>query len=242
MIAARRLSLTLAGLAIISLAGCQSTRKPDPEITAPVVAGDFAPVAALSLLRNESGRYPNLFAPSSYALWITDSVALAKYQREQQSGAAMSESLQADAQLIAQNYYVIEINLDSAFPDGSIAYDVVGLRSVDAYLTLPDGSRLWPVQRVLGTSAREGQDGTLRRFGRTNIVVFPKIDVLSGTPTIPASATGLRLTLDGFNSIFTFEWAAAPSLSSAPIAPQDAGGLDWSSLYGKLRELSRLTQ
>ncbi len=242
MIVARRLSLAIAGLTLITAAGCQTTPKPDPNAAAPVAAGDFAPVAARSVIRQESGRYPNLFAPNSYAVWVTEAVAQAKLQREQQSGAEISDTLQTDAQLIAQNYYVIEIALDSAFPDGSIAYDVVGLRTIDAYLTLPDGSRVWPVQRVLGASARENQEGALRRFGRTNVVVFPKTDVLSGTPTIPAGATGLRLTLDGFNSVFTFEWAAAPSLSSAPASPEDSGGLSWTALYGKLRELSRMTQ
>ena len=59
---------------------------------------------------------------------------------------------------------------------------------------------------------------------------------------VRAVATGLRLTLDGFNSTFSFEWAAAPSLSNAPVPPQQAGALSWSNLYGKLRELSRLTQ
>jgi len=238
MTSARRLSL--AALAVTALAGCQSTPKQE-ENFAPVTAGDFAPVAAISAVHHESGRYPNLYAPNSYAIWVTDSVALAKLQAEQRSGAAISESLQADAQMIAQNYYVVEVNLDSVFPDGSIAYDVVGLRSIDVYLTLPDGTRLWPVQRVLGTTARESMDGALRRFGRTNIVVFPKSDVLSGLPTIPGNATGLRLTLDGFSSVFSFEWAAAPSLASAP-APEQAGGMSWSNLYGKLRELSRISQ
>jgi len=242
MIAVRRLCLLLAASAAIALVGCQSTHKPDPAVTAPVVAGDFAPVNPLSVVQNDSGRYPNLFAPSSYALWITDGVALAKLQQEQQSGAEISETLQTDAQRIAQNFYVVEVNLESAFPDGSIAYDVVGLRSVDAYLTLPDGSRIWPAQRVLGTGARENQEGSLRRFGRTNLVVFPKTDVLSGAPTIPAGTTGLRLTLDGFNSIFAFDWAAAPSLSAAPVTAQQTGALTWSNLYTKLRELSRLTQ
>jgi hypothetical protein len=242
MFAARRTTFLFAGLAVITLFGCKTTPKPDPAASAPVVAQDFAPVSALSPLHLDSGRYPNLFAPGSYAVWVTDAVAVTKLQLEQKSGAPISETLAADAELVAKNYYVVEVNIESAFPDASIAYDVVGLRSVDVYLTLPDGTRVWPVQRVLGATARDQQEGALKHYGRTNIVVFPKTDVLSGTPTVPNGVTGLRLTLDGFNSIFHFEWAAAPSLSSPPVAPQEAGGLTWSGLYGKLRELSRMTQ
>ncbi len=243
MFAARRTTFLFAGLAVITLSACKTTPKPDPTAaTAPMIAQDFVPIAALSPLHLDSGRYPNLFAPGSYAVWVSDAVATTKLNIEKKSGTPISETLAADAELVAKNYYVVELDLDSAFPDSSIAYDVVGLRSVDVYLTLPDGTRVWPVQRVLGATARDQQEGALKRYGRTNIVVFPKTDVLSGTPTLPLGVTGLRLTLDGFNSIFHFEWAAAPSLSNQPVPPQEAGGLSWSGLFGKLRELSRLTQ
>lgn len=242
MIAARRAYVVLIAIASLVFTGCQTTRKPEPVATVPVVVGDFEPVNPFAPVRNDSGRYPNLLAQSSYALWITNGVAAGKLQVEQKSGAPIDDTLQADAQRVGENYYVIEVNTESAFPDGSIAFDVVGLRTIDAYLTLSDGSRVWPVQRVLGTSAREEQIGTIRQFGRTNILVFPKKDVLSGEPTIPPGTTGLRLTLDGFNSIFSFEWAGAPPDSPSVVPAESTAGLKWSMLYGKLRELARMTQ
>jgi hypothetical protein len=230
----------IAALAALALAGCASTPKPDEAPPPPVVAGDFTPASAAAPVRMESGRYPNLFAPSSYAVWVTNGVAAAKMQREQASGADISPLLAADAQTINANFYVVEVNLESAFPDASIAYDVVGLRAIDVYLTLPDGTMVYPAQRVMATSAAELQEGALRRYGRTNLIVFPKVDVLSGAPTVPGGTAGLRLTLDGFNSIFSFEWASgAPA---APPPPQESGGMTWSTIYTKLRELSRISQ
>jgi hypothetical protein len=68
------------------------------------------------------------------------------------------------------------------------------------------------------------------------------MDVLAGQPTIPAGATGVQLVLDGFNSRFHFEWAAAPSVSPPPAAEAENGGLTFSGLFEKIRELSRMTQ
>lgn len=243
MFAARRTLFLIAGLAVIACAGCKTTPKHKVEpAPAPAVAQDFAPAVPLSPLHLDSGRYPNLFGPGSYAVWVTDSVTVTKLQLEKNSGASISDTLAADAATVAKNYYVVEINLESTFPDGSIAYDVVGLRAVDVYLSLPDGTRVWPVQRVVGTTVRDQQEGALHHYGRTNIVVFPKRDVISGTPTVTNGAAGLRLTLDGLNSKFHFEWVAAPSSSPPPVSEKEAGGLTWSGLWSKLRELSRMTQ
>lgn len=242
MFAVRHCSIIAAALAALTLTGCATTPKSQPAPTTPVVAGDFVPVSPAAAVQLDSGRYPNLFAPTSYAVWVTNGVAAAKMQREQTAGAEISPLLQADAETINANFYVIELNLESAFPDASIAYDVVGLRAIDAYLTLPDGTTVYPAQRVMATTAAEQQEGTLRRYGRSNLIVFPKVDVLSGAPTVPGGTTGLRLTLDGFNSIFHFEWAAAPSISAAPVPAEQSGGMSWSAVYTKLRELSRMTQ
>lgn len=242
MLAVRHHTVFAAALAALALSACQSTPKPEPVSTVPIATGDFVPAHTAAPVSMESGRYPNLFAPSSYAVWVTNGVAEAKLQREQAGGAEISPMLAADAATINANFYVIEVNLESAFPDSSIAYDVVGMRAIDAYLTLPDGTQVFPAQRVMATTAAETQDGALHRYGRTNLIVFPKVDVLSGAPTIPGGTQGLRLTLDGFNSIFHFEWTAGPDSAAAPVLPEQSGGMTWSSLYTKLRELSRMTQ
>lgn len=248
MFAVRHSSITaaaiprIAALAALALAGCATTPKPEPVTTTPIVAGDFMPVSPAAPVQLDTGRYPNLFAPTSYAVWVTNGVAATKMQQEQAAGAEISPMLAADAETINANFYVVEVNLESAFPDASIAYDVVGLRAIDAYLTLADGTTVYPAQRIMATTAAETQEGALRRYGRTNLIAFPKVDVLSGAPTIPAGTTGLRLTLDGFNSVFSFAWAAAPSISSAPVPADQSGGMSWSALYTKLRELSRMTQ
>lgn len=234
-----RVYLTLIAATLIA-AGCKTTPKPE----APVMAlpHDFVPVAAVSQLHQTDGRYPNLFSTNSGALWVDAAVAQAKLQREESAGTDVSPLLESDAAAIASNYYVVEMNLASEFPDASIAYDVVGLRNVDLYLLLPDGTRVWPIQRVMGSTARETSAGALKAFGRTNIVAFPKRDVLTGQPTIPNGISGLQLVLDGFNSLFHFEWAAVPQDSPQPVTPAESGGLTFSGIFEKLRELSRMTQ
>ena len=51
-----------------------------------------------------------------------------------------------------------------------------------------------------------------------------------------------QLVLDGFNSEFNFEWAFAPGADQTPIAAPEDGGLSFSDLFERLRELSRMTQ
>jgi hypothetical protein len=227
---------------LLLAAGCQTTPKPDEQATMTGPVEDFQPVHAVSALALSSGRYPNLFSTGSRALWVSEDVAHAKLEREQAGTGEISPMLAADGATIAANFYVIELNLVSQFPDASIAYDVVGLRTVDAYLLLPDGTRVWPVQRVLGSTAQERDAGAIKVFGRTNIVAFPKTDVLLGRPTIASGTPGVQLVLDGFNSTFHFEWAADPSAVQAAAAEPEAGGLTYSALIEKLRELSRMTQ
>ncbi len=236
-----RCVFALAALAASgALTGCATTRKEEPT---PIIAAvsDFMPIESVSQLNLKSGRYPNLFSTLSQALWVNERVAQAKLDAESADGEPVSPMLAADGHTIASNYYVVEINLGSQFPDSSIAYDVVGLRTIDAYLLLPDGTRIWPAQRVLGSQASEQSAGALKSYGRTNIVVFPKSDVFTGAPTIPNGTTGVQLVLDGFSSEFYFEWAAAPAAGPPPAEPE-SGGLTFSGLFEKIRELSRMTQ
>ena len=195
----------------------------------------------------EQGRYPNLFSSGSYALWVDQSVARAKLQKDVQEGLAVNAQLAEEAEYIHANYIVFECRLESLFPDASIAYDVIGLRNMDVYLVTPDGVRVRPIQSIMGSHADEKSQGTLKQFGRTNLLIFPKEDVLARTPTIPNETPGVRLFIDGFNSAFYFEWTAATPVDAEgrPIAipePSQPGRLGFSALYSKLRVLAHAFQ
>ena len=186
-----------------------------------------------------------MFAPRSYALWVDEGVARAKLQLDREAGIALNEGLAEDADFILENYIVFECRLESLFPDASIAYDVIGLRNIDTYLVTSDGMRVRPIQTILGAHADEAQQGALKQFGRTTLLVFPKQDVLSGQQTISDEAPGVRLIIDGFNSAFYFEWSKAPLVDAdgqpiliPPPEPTLAGRLGFSSFYSNLRVLA----
>ena len=235
-------ALTLA----LILPACQ-TRGPKNEDT-PVLPPEalvFRPESSLSLIHLDEGRYPNLYSPGSYALWVDEGVARAKLLKDQEAGLALSEGLAEDADFILDNYIVFECRLESLFPDASIAYDVIGLRNIDVYLVTPSGMRVRSIQTILGTHADETPQGALKQFGRTNLLVFPKEDILTGEPTILDDAQGIRLIIDGFNSAFYFEWSKAPLVDAEgepivipPPEPSLAGRLGFSSFYSKLRVLA----
>lgn len=208
----------------------------------PAAPTEFQPLSSLSLIHLEEGRYPNLFSSGSYALWVDESVARAKLQKDAQDGIPVNAALSNDADYISANYLVFECRLESVFPDASIAYDVVGLRNIDIYLVTPGGGLVRPIQRILGTHADESQLGALRRFGRTNVLVFAKQDILAGTPTIRSDVEGVRMVVDGFNSTFYFEWAAAGTGRPPTAADGTKGRLGFSDLYSKLRVLARKFQ
>ena len=244
--------LTRTALAVLaaalSLPACQ-TRGPK-EDDLPVIPPEalaFRPESSLSLMHLDEGRYPNLFSPGSYALWVDEGVAQAKLQKDLKDGIAVNAGLTEDAEFIHANYVVFECRLESLFPDASIAYDVIGLRNLDVYLVTPDAARVRPIQTILGTHADEKSQGALKEFGRTNLIVFPREDVLAGMPTIPDDASGVRLVVDGFNSAFYFEWAKAPLVDAEgqPIVipepePSLAGRLGFSAFYSKLRILAHM--
>ena len=231
--------------AALVLPACQ-TRGPKQK-DLPVIPPEalvFRPESSLSLMHLDEGRYPNLFSPGSYALWVDEGVAQAKLQKDLQEGVAVNAGLAEDAEFILENYIVFECRLESIFPDASIAYDVIGLRNIDVYLVSPDSMRVRPIQTILGTHADEKPQGALKEFGRTNLIVFPKKNVLSGVPTIHDGAPGVRLVVDGFNSAFYFEWTRAPLLDAegqtiviAEPEPSLAGRLGFSAFYSKLRVL-----
>lgn len=244
----------LAPLCVLVFAGCVTTGPDSAELEDDLLALqtlDLRPVTFSSRLHMDTGRYPNLFSPASSAVWVSEAVAGLKREKDEEAGFEVAPDLARDAAFIAQEYLVFEVHLESAFPDASIAYDVVGLRNMDMYLESPGGRRVRPLQRILGDHADEGQLGTLKRFSRSNILVFPKHDVIVRAPVIESDATSLRLVVDGFNSRFFFTWQLAPpemteaereAMLQAEADRAEATRSGFSEFYSKLRALARLLQ
>ena len=240
------LRLWAALVVVFVLPACQTRgSKNEGAPAVPPEALAFRPESSLSLIHLDEGRYPNLFSSGSYALWVDEGVARAKLLKDQEAGLALNAGLAEDADFILDNYIVFECRLESLFPDASIAYDVIGLRNIDVYLVTPSGMRVRSIQTILGTHADETPQGALKQFGRTNLLVFAKEDILTGEPTILDDAQGIRLIIDGFNSAFYFEWSKAPLVDAEgepivipPPEPSLAGRLGFSSFYSKLRILA----
>ena len=224
--------------------GCKTT--PEPETTAllpPPGPITFVPGATVANLQIEDARYPNLFAPESYAVWVTSAVASMKRAADEQAGIAdMAPGLADTAALTLENFYVFEVHLASVFPDASIAYDVVGLRNLDMFLATPDGRNVYPVQRIMDTQLNEVMVGALRKYERTNILVFPKRDLFVNQPVIGEGAPGVRLVVRGFNSTFYFEFpsAVAPVAEGGRFSDSEAVQavkLGFNELFTRLRAL-----
>ena len=198
--------------------GCSTTPEPDTAVLPPPGPVTFVPGATVANLQVEEARYPNLFSPESYAVWVTSAVASMKLAADEQAGIAdMAPGLANTAALTLENFYVFEIHLSSVFPDASIAYDVVGLRNLDMFLATPDGRNVYPVQRIMDTELNEEMVGALRKYERTNILVFPKRDLFVNQPVIGEGVPGVRLVVQGFHSSFYFEFPSA-------IEPMPEGG------------------
>ena len=163
-----------------------------------------------------------------------------------EAGETIPAELDRVAAMVNDSYYVFEVRLESAFEDTSIAYDAVGMRGVNTYLVSPSGYRLAPIQRIVGSNADETPVGALRRFGRTNILVFAKRDVLTSGQALPDSAHAVRLLLEGHNSNFYFEWQRAGGPAPAPEGPSrreriySEAKMGFSELYVRLRALGHV--
>ena len=242
----------LAGFALLlwSLPACNTTDTPEPStdfMLAPVTA--FVPAAAVSPVHVGESRYPTLFSPDSYAVWVTPEVAAAKRHEEMAAGGTITPALESTASAVDEHFYVFECHVASAFPQASIGYDVVGLRNIEVYLLSPDGNKVRPAQSILGSHADETQvpNSAIKHFKRTNILVFPKRDIILNQPTIVPGAEGVRLVFEGFNSVFYFEWVAAPDSPSADPTFADKAAaayastkLTFTEIFASLREAAHM--
>lgn len=185
----------------LALVGCQTTSTGrDLSVSQKPRVVVFAPSNPGSGLHLDKGRYPDLFAPGSTARWVDG------------NGGSRADAM---ASALGKEYVVIECRLESAFSDMSKAYEAVGMRGIDVVLLSPTGAKLRPVKKLIGEELEESAEGALRRFSRTNILVFdrgPLNATVSGNPQEPPEA---RLVLSGYGSTFYFAWH---SLVPAPAA------------------------
>jgi hypothetical protein len=194
-------------------AGCATTgRSPEPEFTPvppPPPQAVFVPAATQASLQFAAGRYPNLFAPESRAVWGGGTVTtqVSSIEPVEENAAAAAGPIEITPPAASDGQLMIECRIESEFPDISIAYDVAGLRGCNAYLELPDGTRLLPAQKIIGRELSETPVGALRRYARTNRLYFPVSD--NGL-LVPMGSPGLRLVIQGHDSTFFFEWPNVP--------------------------------
>lgn len=258
--------LVLAGLVVTVISGCASTPKPDDgppadlSAVAPKIQAPFIPENYVARARFVEGQYSNLLSPTTHAVWVDKHLAEIKLIAAQQEGSVrIPQGLIEDALLISDHYLLIECHIDTLFPDSSIAYDVSGLRNIDVYLETSDAINVYPLQHFLISTATEEAVGALKRFTRSNLFIFPLVDVITGEAVFPPGSDGVQLVIEGFSSRYAFSWMAQEPIPTEPVVdttPQDMGDvIQWRpsesetvqvvkvgfvDLYTKLGALTRL--
>lgn len=229
-------ALVAAVLLATALSACKTASEGDgagPNV--PMMP--FVPVGGHAQIHWIEGRYPNLLDPSSFAVWpgmqapilqtpVLQTTGLdAALAAEEASPAAQEtgpipdagneappETLPvAEMSPVSDTYLDIECRIASMFADTSIAYDVAGLRGVNVYLLLPDGTKQRPAQVQRGTELVEEARGALRYFARTNHLIFPLRAMNLAVPADGSGEQSVRLVLEGYGAVFAFVWPARPS-------------------------------
>lgn len=201
----RRMYWGLAALMAAGvIAGCRTMPEMEP-IEPRIEAGQrvpFIPQTTTGQLRYKEGAYPMLFAATSSAVW----------------GKSETPVDPAGAGNGAGGLLTIECRMESSFGDVSIAYDAVGFRGIDVYLMMPGGSKVYPAQTVMGQELKEQPQGALKTFQRTNQLLFPVSVLEVPVPAEPGQDRALRLVLEGYDTVFYFEWQ--PQLPQVNVPPK----------------------
>lgn len=238
-------AVRLAALLVGLLAACRTTPPTETPSEPPEQPPAFQPAGFVATIQAKDGAYPTLFAPTSYAVWVEPEVAELKKQKEADAGSAPDALLERDASRIQRDFLVFECHVESVFGDMSIGYDAVRFRGVEVYLLIPGLGKVNPLQILIDPSVEEEQEGALKRFRRTNIIIFPRKDLLLGKPTIPPNSPSVELVLEAQNSTFCFEWPSAmPPRTPAwkPVAEEAARlvKIGFTELYTRLRRLAHM--
>jgi hypothetical protein len=209
----------------------------------PLRAAEFSPSAFVAPIRHEEGAYPDLFGPDSYAVWVGPEVSKLKRDDAVEQGNSVDLLLDSAAQKAVNEYIVIECHVESVFGDMSVAYDVVGFRGIDLYLITPDGRKIVPVQRIMGSPVEEEQRLALKLFRRTNIAIFDKRDLPESRGGIDGPLSSIRLVVEGCNSKFFFEWGSAESAKAPPVSGQDLARVlktSFQDLFNTIQRVSHI--
>lgn len=239
-----RTTLFSLGAAVV-LVSCATGAKPKPEleVDSPVLV-QFHPASYTASINMKQGRYPNLFAPDSFAVWVTAEVTDLKRDAAVRDGQEIESVLDQTARDVDSGYILFELHIASMFPDSSIAYDVVGLRNMGVHLETPEGTKIRPIQTILGTHAGEEEHGALLKFARTNLLVFPKRDLLTDTLLIDHTMGGVRLVIEGFNSEYFFDFPSSAGTSAGSgngeRARLRAMKVGFKDLFTRLRAISHI--
>jgi hypothetical protein len=239
----RGLCLLLAGAALWAVPGCQHRAPDDMELDPNRTTVPFQPMAYLARVRAAEGPYPNLYAGDTYALWVGPEVTAQRKAEAEAGGVAVAPEADAIAPIIEERFVVIECHLISMFADMSIGYDVVGLRNVEVYLENADGQRVDPVQVLVGGQLEEVQQGALRLFRRSCLVVFPKDALVVTVPVAPNRVPATRLVLAALDTEFYFEWMPVLRAEDLGVPLRDrawvqAGKLGYNQFFGALQNVS----
>ncbi len=241
-----RLRITLLLLLLAVAVSCQTTRQITSTTTGEVVVPPdfFEPRDFVAAMGQGEGRYPDLYARSSYAVWVSPEVIALKRQQAVANGEPIMPWIENAAAVISPDYVVIECHVSSTFSDAAIAYDAVSFRNVDVYLQLPDGRIVRPVQVAVDPRMEETPAGTLKTFSRTNLVIFTRKDILAGTTTIPADTPSVRLVIEHVESTFHFDWGSSVSTPQGwtPTAEEalQAAKLGMHDLFTRLKTLAHM--
>lgn len=227
-------ALVLAGCATTP-SGTETRSEMEHDIT-PIAEYNFVPANPFASIAAGEARYRNLYAPESYALWVTDEVAQAKRDRDENQGITPPPEVDYAAEVATNNFIVIECRLESEFADSSIAYDAVGMRNVEVYLEREDGEQVQPLQRIMGAQADETPVRALVRFGRTTVLVFPRSILVAGLDREDPPPTRLRLVLNGYHSEFYFPWVETEH-SEVQVSATSSAGAGFVDLFTPLRRL-----
>ena len=190
----------------IGLMSCQTTQIVPPSEERPLPT-EFRPVTHLAVSQQVSGGYPDLVSEDSFAVWVSSGVLAMKKEQAIKEGAPRADVEQEFAAVdtvVGTKYVVVELHLESAFRDMSIAYDMAAMRGVSAYLTTSDGGRVEPVRVILGKLEQKDQ-GVLKVFRRSNLLIFPK-QTPNGDKLVEPEAAAAQLVIQGFDAEYMFEW------------------------------------
>ncbi len=241
---ARAITATLLTMLALSLTACQTAAPPAAPSTQETPPIEFRPAAVSSRIHFAQGNYPALFAPTSYALWVDESVTELRRTAAEDTGEPVDPAMVVEAERISRDYVIIECHMDSAFADMSIAYDVVGCRGLTLYLSTPDGRKVFPIQTQIDPTLTEEQHQALKLFSRTNLIIFPRRDIWLNQPLVSGKAPSVRLVLEAHNSKFYYEWpGSVPDLPQTGLSMADAKAVmktKFKDFHARVRRLAHV--